>query len=126
MIDDPRHCVLIVDDDASIRRMLALWLEKEGFRTEAACDGGEALVAMRAGHADLVLLDLMMPKVTGWEVLTQRAAAPELLKIPVIVITAARGEGVAMVFHDRLCALLHKPFELTTLGALVRDCFDRA
>lgn len=126
MIDDRRQRVLIADDDPSIRRMLAVSLGKEGYRTADACDGHEALEAMRAGQADLVLLDLMMPKVTGWEVLTERAAAPELRKIPVIVITAQRGDGLAKISNDGICALLPKPFELATLRALVKSCLDRA
>lgn len=126
MSDDRRPRVLIADDDPSIRRMLALTLEKEGYRTSNACDGSEALEAMRAGQADLVLLDLMMPKVTGWEVLAQRAIVPELQKIPVIVITAERGDGVANIPGDGLCALLLKPFELETLRALVKSCLGQA
>lgn len=125
MIDDPRQRVLIADDDPGIRRMLAASLKKEGYRTADACDGGEALEAMRAGQVDLVLLDLMMPKVTGWEVLTERAAAPELRKIPVIVITAERGDGLAKISNDGTCALLLKPFELETLRALVKSCLLR-
>ena len=97
MTGDHRQRVLIADDDPSIRRMLAVSLRKDGYQTADACDGGEALEAMRAGQADLVLLDLMMPRVTGWEVLTERAAAPELRKIPVIVITAERGDDVAKI-----------------------------
>ena len=126
MIDDRHQRVLIVDDDASIRRMLAVSLEREGYQTADACDGGEALDAMRGGQADLVLLDLMMPKVTGWEVLTERAAEPELRKIPVIVITAARGEGVANIPSDEICALLPKPFDLQRLRDLVKSCLGRA
>jgi len=122
MIPDRRQRILITDDDPSIRRMLAVSLEKEGYLTVDACDGSEALATMRAGQADLVLLDLMMPKVTGWEVLTERAAAPELRKIPVIVITAERGDGVANIPRDGLCALLLKPFELATLRTLVKEC----
>ena len=119
---DARRRILIADDDPSIRRVLAASLEKEGYQTAGACDGGEALAAMRAGEADLVLLDLMMPKVTGWEVLTERAAAPELGKIPVIVITAEPAEGVAKIPRDGTCALLQKPFELDSLQALVKAC----
>ena len=126
MTGDRRQRVLIADDDASIRRMLALSLRKEGYQTAEACDGSEALEAMRAGEVDLVLLDLMMPKVTGWDVLTERAAAPELRKIPVIVITAARGDGVAQIPTDAICALLLKPFELGALQALVKSCLGRA
>ena len=125
MTGDRTERILIVDDDPSIRRMLALSLEREGYRTAAACDGSEALEAMREGQADLVLLDLTMPKVTGWEVLAQRAAAPELRKIPVIVVTAERGDGVADLPDDGLCALLPKPFELDALRALVKSCLGR-
>lgn len=126
MIGDGRMRILIADDDPSIRRMLGVSLEREGYQTAAACDGREALEAMRAGQADLVLLDLMMPMVTGWEVLAERAAAPELLKIPVIVITAARGDAVAELPVDRLCAVLPKPFELDALRTLVKSCLGRA
>ena len=126
MIDDPRRRILIADDDPSIRRMLSLSLEREGYRTAGACDGGEALEAMRAGEADLVLLDLMMPGVTGWDVLTARAAAPELRKIPIIVITAERGDRVASIPADDLCALLMKPFELEKLRDMVKACLAAA
>lgn len=126
MIDDRRGRILIVDDDPSIRRILAVSLGRSGYLTVGACDGGEALEAMRAGKADLVLLDLMMPKVTGWDVLAARAAAPELQKIPVIVITAERGQGVEKISPSAICALLPKPFELETLQALVKSCLPRA
>lgn len=126
MIHHRRQRVLIVDDDPSIRRLLALSLRREGYRTADACNGSEALEAMRAGQTDLVLLDLMMPKVTGWQVLTERAAAPELRKIPVIVITAERGDGLAKISNDGICALLPKPFELETLRTLVKSCLARA
>ena len=126
MIEGRRQRVLIADDDPGIRRMIAVSLAREGYQTTGACDGLEALAAMRAGEADLVLLDLMMPKVTGWEVLSERAAAPELLKIPVIVITAGRGESLPNVPDDALCVLLSKPFELEALHALVKSCLGRA
>ena len=126
MIDDRRPRVLIADDDPGIRRMLAVSLGKDGYQTADACDGGEALEAMRTGQLDLVLLDLSMPRVTGWEVLAERAAAPELRKIPVIVITAERGDGVARIPNDGTCALLLKPFELETLRELVKSCLGNA
>jgi CheY-like chemotaxis protein len=115
-----RKCVLIAEDDPSIRRMLTVSLESCGYQTTEACDGREALAAMRAGQADLVLLDLMMPKVTGWQVLAERAADPTLRKIPVIVVTAARGDEVARILDD-VSALLPKPFNLDALQALVKS-----
>lgn len=125
MIDDLRQRVLIVDDDPSIRRMLAVSLGRQGYRTADACDGREALDAMRAGEADLVLLDLMMPKVTGWEVLTERAATPELRQIPVIIISGERGNDVPKILDDGICALLPKPVNLEALKALVKSCLER-
>lgn len=114
--------ILIADDDAAIRGMLAASLRKQGYRTAPACDGSEALDAMRAGQADLVLLDLRMPKVTGWEVLAARASNAELRKIPVIVITAERGDRVADELFDGVCELLAKPFDLRLLHDLVKSC----
>jgi CheY-like chemotaxis protein len=126
-VTENRHQrVLIAEDDASIRRMLTVSLRKQGYRTTEACDGGEALAAMRAGQTDLVVLDLMMPKVTGWQVLAERAAEPELRKIPVIVVTAERGDDVAKVLNAGISALLPKPFSLEALQALVKSALDHA
>ena len=82
MIGDRRNRVLIVEDDPSIRRMLVVSLGREGYRTAEASNGREGLDVLRAGHVDLVVLDLMMPEVTGHQALAERAADPELRKIP--------------------------------------------
>lgn len=121
MINHHRQRVLIAEDDASIRRMLTVSLRTQGYETVEAIDGGEALAAMRAGQADLVVLDLMMPKVTGWQVLAERAADPALRQIPVIVITAERGDEVTRILDDGIAALLPKPFNLDALQALVKS-----
>jgi CheY-like chemotaxis protein len=121
MTDPQQRRVLIAEDDPSIRRMLTVALGRQGYQTVEACDGGEALTAMRAGHADLVVLDLMMPKVTGWQVLAERAGDPDLRNIPVIVITAERGDAVTKILDDGISALLPKPFSLDALEALVKS-----
>jgi CheY-like chemotaxis protein len=121
-----RRRVLIAEDDPSIRRMLTVALRKQGYQTAEACDGSEALEAMRGGQADLVVLDLMMPKVTGWQVLAERAADPKLRNIPVIVITAERGDQVTKILDDGISALLPKPFNLDALQALVKSGLDHA
>ena len=118
---DRHQRVLIADDDPGIRRLLTVSLRTSGYETVEACDGGEALGAMRAGLADLVVLDLRMPKVTGWQVLGERAADPELRKIPVIVVTAERGDEVSRILDDGITALLPKPFSLDALRALVKS-----
>ena len=121
-----RNRVLIAEDDPSIRRMLTVLLRKQGYQTVEACDGSEALEAMRAEQADLVVLDLMMPKVTGWQVLAERAADPKLRSIPVIVVTAERGPQVTKILDDGIAALLPKPFSLDALQALVKAGLDSA
>ena len=89
-----------------------------------ARNGREALAEMRGSDISLVLLDLMMPDLSGWDVLAERAKELELQKIPVIVITASTGEKVTGVLDRGVCALLPKPFELRALMALVENCLE--
>ena len=118
--------ILIVDDDRNIRKMLNVYLRRTGYELKEAANGREALEAMRSDEPSLVLLDLMMPEVSGWDVLDERAKEADLQKIPVIVITASRGERIPEVLDKGICALLPKPFELNTLTALVRSCLEPA
>lgn len=114
--------VLVVDDDGGIRSLLGASLRSEGYTIHEARNGREALEQMSAGNEDLVLLDLMMPEVSGWDVLEKRSADPELRKIPVIVITAYRGPEIATIVSSDICALLPKPFDLEALRAIVKAC----
>jgi CheY-like chemotaxis protein len=115
-------CVLVVDDDDSIRKMIRALLTRSGYSVCEARNGREALDEMRAGRADLVVLDLMMPEVSGWDVLIARAADADLRRIPVIVASANRGPEIADALRGGICALLPKPFELEALRALVASC----
>lgn len=114
--------ILVVDDDAQVRRILVVSLGRAGYVALEARNGREALQCMREHVHDLVLLDLMMPEVSGWEVLRVRRADAELRKVPVIVMTAARGPEVGEAVNADICALLPKPFELDALHALVQAC----
>lgn len=78
---------------------------------------------MRSGREDLVLLDLMMPEVSGWDVLRERDASDELRRIPVIVISAAHADSRDLL--PNVCATLAKPFELESLHATVRNCLAK-
>ena len=90
-----------------------------------ARNGGEALAQMRAGGADLVLLDLMMPEVSGWDVLRVRAADPLLRQIPMIVVTAKNhGEVTAAVVDKDVYAVIEKPFDLDVLVTVVMACLE--
>jgi CheY-like chemotaxis protein len=115
-------CVLVVDDDVSIRRLIAAALRRDGFAFTEAGNGKEALEIMRRDHPSVVVLDLMMPVLSGWDVLQERARDPELQQIPVILVSAARGPEVAEAVDKGICAYLPKPFDIGALTSLVRSC----
>src|SRR5207302_4221067 len=115
-------CVLDVDDDASIRRLIIAALRREGYAFVEAANGKEALEIMRRNPPSVVLLDLMMPILSGWDVLQERSRDPELLQIPVILVSAARGAEIAQAVDKGICAFLPKPFDIGALSALVRSC----
>lgn len=84
----PRRHVLVVDDDNDTREVLCSVLRNFGLVTSEASDGLEALAALRKSGADMVLLDICMPRMTGFEFLEQLRADPELAATPVVVCTA--------------------------------------
>lgn len=111
--------ILVVDDDADIRLLLRLELSAEGHHILEAGDGAEALAALGAEQPDLVLLDMMMPVVDGWEVLktVDHATAP-----PIVVITALATEGdrhVAEVLDLGAIDVISKPFDPGWLVRLI-------
>lgn len=117
--------VLIVDDDQAIRRLLVMYLRRGGFQLLEAPNGREALAEMRAGNADLVVMDLMMPEVSGWDVLRARAADALLKRIPMIVVTASKNPKVTADALDRgAFAVLGKPFDLDALLTAVTTCLE--
>jgi CheY-like chemotaxis protein len=119
------NCIVVADDDPNIRRLIMFALERLGYRVHEARNGREALLEMRSGNAELIVLDLMLPEVSGWDVLDARAQDPELQKIPVIVISANRGDQLARIVAQDICALLPKPFDLEALQAMVANCLTR-
>jgi len=116
------HCVLVVDDDPSIRRMIVAALKRDGYTFFEAPNGKEALDLMRREQPNVVVLDLMMPILSGWDVLQARELEPALREIPVIVISANRAPEVATAVDKGICAFLPKPFDIGALNALVRSC----
>jgi len=80
--------VLIVDDDPVVRRMLQLSFESEGFDVLTAGDGIEGLEAMRSGKPNVVVLDIMMPKLDGMKVMRELMSDDELRGTPVILLSA--------------------------------------
>ena len=114
--------VLVVDDDPSIRRMIVAALRRDGYSFSEAANGKEALDVMRGDRPDIVILDLMMPMVSGWDVLRERSGDSVLLSIPVIVVSANRSAELASAMDKGICAFLPKPFDINALSSLVRSC----
>jgi len=102
--------------------MIMAALRREGYAFSEAANGKEALESMRRERPDVVILDLMMPMVSGWDVLRERASDPELLSIPVIVVSANRSAELASAMDKGICAFLPKPFDIVALTSLVRNC----
>src|SRR5712691_2041964 len=117
--------VLVVDDDAAIRHLIVAALKRDGYHFLEAANGREALDLMRAEHPDLVVLDLMMPVLSGWDVLQERLGDTDLLRIPVIIVSANREPELVNAIDKGICAFLPKPFDITALTALVRACVSR-
>jgi CheY-like chemotaxis protein len=118
--------ILVVDDDPNIRRLIIAALKRDGYAFMQAANGQEALDSMRTEHPDVVVLDLMMPLVSGWEVLEERMKDARLSRIPVIVVSATRGPEIASVVDRGICAFLPKPFDIDALKSLVRTCISAA
>ena len=89
--------ILIVDDDKNICELLRLYLNKEGYQISLAHDGQAAVDTFEQQHPDLVLLDVMMPKMDGWEVCRRIRAAGDT---PVIMLTA-KGETFDLPFQQK-------------------------
>jgi signal transduction histidine kinase/DNA-binding response OmpR family regulator len=113
----PAPLVLIVDDDASARRLLAAVLRKEGLRVAEAEAGETAITLARRIRPDLITLDIMMPKMDGWSVLTALKSDPDLADIPVIVVTVTTDRGVALSLGA--ADFMTKPIERGRLVSVV-------
>jgi signal transduction histidine kinase/CheY-like chemotaxis protein len=93
---DGRATVLVVDDDASVRSLLAKTLEKDGYRVITAGNGVEALALAREHRPQAITLDVMMPQLDGWGALKELKADAELRDIPVIIVTVLNERGMAI------------------------------
>lgn len=91
-MDHPKRILLVEDDDA-LANVYATRLQAEGFDVRRINNGEEALATVMSYHPDLVLLDIMMPKVSGFDVLDRMRRTPETAKTKVIMLTALSQES---------------------------------
>ena len=110
--------ILVVDDDPNIRQLVSLYLEKEGFEVSAAERGDEAVKAFRASPPNLMLLDVMLPGMDGWQVCRE---VRKISNIPIIMLTA-KDETFDKVLGLELGAddYIVKPFDMKELVARIK------
>ncbi len=114
-----RALVMIVDDDPNARDLLAATVRREGYRVIEATDGETALPLAREWHPDVVTLDVLMPRMDGWAVLTALKSDPELAEIPVIIVTVLADRGIAVSLGA--AEFLTKPVDRARLAATIRQ-----
>ncbi len=124
-----KRTVLVVDDDAALRLLCRVHLEKAGFHVVEASDGDEAVEQVHADRPDVILLDIMMPLVSGWQVAADVLNDRSTDEIPIIFISAlTRREDRLRAFGLGAVGYLTKPFDpallAPTIGALL-DQIDR-
>ncbi len=117
--DVDRKRVLVIDDDLPIRGMLAAALRQHGFQVLLAGDGAEGQRAMTIHHPDVILLDLAMPDVNGWDFLQRLQQTGHLGTIPVIVVSAHVRVDPQALLQMGVAAILPKPFNLPDLLDLI-------
>jgi len=121
-----RYKILVVEDENDIRELIRYNLLQEGFAVEEAADGAEALDRIERRRPDLVLLDLMLPRLSGLELCQRLRANPETMKLPIIVVTAKGAEvdrvlGLEMGADDYVV----KPFSPREVVARVKALLRR-
>ena len=121
-----RTRILLVDDEPNIVKVMGKRLSAEGFEVDVAMDGEDALAKARASHPDLIILDLMLPKLNGIEVCATLKRAPQYRDIPVVIVTAkAQARDRHAGFACGADAYLTKPFHAATLLEEVRRLLGR-
>jgi CheY-like chemotaxis protein len=111
--------ILVIDDDASIRDMVALLLEDEGYQVSTASDGQEALALLAQTPPDLILLDMKMARMDGWQ-FTERYRQLDAAQAPVVVMTAAQN-AEARATKVAADGFIAKPFDLDALLQVIAE-----
>lgn len=117
--DVDRKRVLVIDDDLPLRGMLAAALRQHGFQVLLAGDGAEGQRALNIHNPEVVLLDLAMPEVNGWDFLQRLQETGHLGKVKIIVLSAHLHVDPQAVLRMGVAAILPKPFNLPELIDLV-------
>lgn len=114
--------VLVVDDDESIVEMIRMGLEADGMRVHSAADGAEGIEVLDRESIDVVVLDIMMPRVDGWMALMEIRNNPATADIPVIMLTAKTQDlAKILAFKQGVQQYVTKPFNIMELSARIES-----
>ncbi len=116
MTNDVKKLILIVDDEEHILNSLKIYLSMEGFDVATADRGAKALDLMRENKPSLVLLDVMMPEMDGFEVLEAVRKDEQLKDLPVVMLTAKTQDvDILRGYNEKVSSYMTKPFNLDEL-----------
>jgi DNA-binding response OmpR family regulator len=119
--------ILIVDDESAIRLVCQLNLDSVGFQTLEAPDGETALALARTELPDLILLDVMLPGIDGWDVAAELASSPETREIPILFLSARSDRSDEERGHEvGGLGYIRKPFDPNELIDRVQEVLERA
>jgi CheY-like chemotaxis protein len=107
---DQRPCVLVVEDDPAIRRLVEKLLGRQGIATKQARDGRIAIDKLREGRFDVIILDLMIPEASGYEVID--FIKKEGITAPVVVVSAVSQQSLTKLDRDVVKLVISKPFDV--------------
>jgi len=108
--------ILLVDDDPAVREIFTLFLENGGFRVLAAKGGAECIELLKSSHPNLILLDLMMEPMDGWETLLAIRRSPATEPVPVLIITGKQPEPEEIVQYGSMIEdFIVKPVDFSTI-----------
>ena len=116
--------ILIVDDDQPIRNLVRQIVRRIGYPARDASNGEEAIANLEQKIPDLLVLDLMMPKVSGWEVLQWLSERGHLPSLPVVVLTAVGARKTRDLENFDVRAVIDKPFEVSELMNELRQILE--
>jgi DNA-binding response OmpR family regulator len=116
--------ILVADDDSSIRQLVCTIVKREKFEVDCAADGQEAIDLLQQQKYAVILLDLMMPRFDGFDVIRWMRENPPPIKPIVLVVTAYADQKFKQVDPEIVAGVLRKPFEVAELGNLVRLCVE--
>ncbi|HMA44635.1 MAG TPA: response regulator transcription factor [Gemmatimonadales bacterium] len=118
--------LLSIEDDAAMGQFLKAVFTAQGFAMEVASDGNQGLEQARRDRPDLVILDLLMPYKSGFEVLQELKAAPETRGVPVIILSSnSREEDIVRALNAGADDFVVKPFRARELVTRVRKVLER-